>query len=84
MKWKVGEKIMMINTWEMKRKLKVNKNILYVTLGIELISLILMIFIDRLFAIIFIPSIIVLITSYVHTRSLKKEISDLTLNRYFI
>lgn len=75
---------MMINTWEMKRKLKVNKNILYVTLGIELISLILMIFIDRLFAIIFIPSIIVLITSYVHTRSLKKEISDLTLNRYFI
>ena len=44
---------MMINTWEMKRKLKINKNILYVTLGVELISLILMIFIDKLFAIIF-------------------------------
>lgn len=84
MKRKVGEKVMMINTWEMKRKLKINKNILYVTLGIELISLILMIFIDKLFAIIFVPAIIVLFTSYIQARSLKREISDLTLNRYFI
>ena len=76
MKRKVGEKVMMINTWEMKRKLKINKNILYVTLGIELISLILMIFIDKLFAIIFVPAIIVLFTSYIQARSLKREISS--------